>query len=298
MVSEIEHRSQAHKQGSVTKGAMAVLLPLRTAPQMDTMSVTSWLAGIRWWQVMPVLLLWPLHAFAQGTVTVDDAIAVLYRWAPFLLLHGFLFNVVISVFSMAIGTGLGVLGGLALVSKWRALRIAGGIVTAFFRNAPWLVLLFVVLLAFPFEFNVFGMNIPLPGWIKALIGLSLPVAANIAIVVRGAIQSVPYAQWEAAESLSFSRMQILWQIIIPQCIKRMIPPWMNWYAILTMATPLCSILGTEEVVNLTRQAMEAEGNKPELLMPFYGFVLILFFLYCYPIAKLTVRLERKFAVKL
>lgn len=295
MASDIgKHTQDRRPEGS----EMAVLLPLRPAPQMDSLSLTTWLAKIQWWQVILLMLAWPLHAFAQGTVTVDSAVAVLYRWAPLLLLHGFLFNVLISVLSMALGTGLGVLLGLTLISKWSPLRFLGNTGTAFFRNAPWLVLLFVVLLAFPFELTIFGTRVPLPGWIKAVIGLSLPVAANIAIIVQGAIQSVSSAQWEAAESLSFSRMQTLWQIIIPQCIKRMIPPWMNWYAILTMATPLCSILGTEEMVTLTRQAMEAEGNKPELLMPFYGFILILFFLYCYPIAKLTVRLERKFAVKL
>lgn len=295
MASDIYKRAREQRIGG---SEMAVLLPLRPAPQMDSLSFTTWLANIRWWHVMLLMLVWPLQALAQGSVTVDSAITVLYRWAPFLLLNGFLFNVLISVLSMALGTGLGVLLGMTLISKWFPLRFLGNTGTAFFRNAPWLVLLFVVLLAFPFELNIFGTRVPLPGWIKAVIGLSLPVAANIAIIVRGAIQSVPSAQWEAAESLSFSRMQTLWQIIIPQCIKRMIPPWMNWYAILTMATPLCSILGTEEMVTLTRQAMEAEGNKPELLMPFYGFILILFFLYCYPIAKLTVRLERKFAVKL
>jgi polar amino acid transport system permease protein len=122
--------------------------------------------------------------------------------------------------------------------------------------------------------------------------------ANISEVVRGAIQSVPTAQWEAAESLAFSRRQILWQIILPQCFKRMLPSWMNWYAILTMATPLCSLLGIEEIITLSRQAMESEDNHPELLVPFYGFALLLFFIYCYPIARLTMRLERKYAVKL
>jgi polar amino acid transport system permease protein len=122
--------------------------------------------------------------------------------------------------------------------------------------------------------------------------------ANISEIVRGAINSVPTAQWEASESLAFSRRQTLFQIILPQCFKRMIPPWMNWYAILTMATPIVSILGVEEVLNLTRQAIEAEDNHPELLVPFYSFVLIIFFIYCYPIARLTVRLEQRFALKL
>ena len=154
------------------------------------------------------------------------------------------------------------------------------------------------MLALPFEVTIFGQPYFVPGWIKAVFGLSLPIMANISEIVRGAIGSVPNTQWEAAESLAFSRTQTLWRIILPQCFKRMIPPWMNWYAILTMATPLVSLLGVEELITLSRQAMEAQDNHPELLVPFYTFALLIFFAYCYPIARLTVRLERRFAVKL
>ena len=109
--------------------------------------------------------------------------------------------------------------------------------------------------------------------------------------------SVPTGQWEASESLAYSRQQTLWLVILPQCFKRMIPPWMNWYAILTMATPLISLLGVEEIVTLSRQAMEAEDNHPELLVPFFGFSLLIFFAYCYPIARFTVKLEKRFSVR-
>ena len=171
------------------------------------------------------------------------------------------------------------------------------VIVQLFRNSPWLVLLFIVMLTLPFEIRIGDTFIPVPDWMKAVFGLSLPIIANLAEIVRGAIKSVPSAQWEAAESLAFTRRQILWQIILPQCFKRMIPPWMNWYAIMTMATPLVSLLGVTELVTLSRQAMEAEGNNPSLLVPFYGFALIIFFAYCYPIARLTMRLEKKFAVK-
>lgn len=77
-----------------------------------------------------------------------------------------------------------------------------------------------------------------------------------------------------------------------------IPPWMNWYASLNMATPLCSLLGVQELITLSRQAMEAGNNHPETLVPFYGFALVLFFLYCYPIARWTIALERRNQVKL
>ena len=49
---------------------------------------------------------------------------------------------------------------------------------------------------------------------------------------------------------------------------------------------------------IVKRAIEAEDNHPELLVPFYGFALIVFFAYCYPIARLTIRLERRFALKL
>lgn len=64
-----------------------------------------------------------------------------------------------------------------------------------------------------------------------------------------------------------------------------------------MATPLVSLLGVEELVTLSRQAMESEDNHPELLVPFFGFALFIFFVYCYPIAKMTIALEKRFVVK-
>ena len=262
---------------------------------------TRWVAGLPWWTpvlVVFIAALWPAIAYAQSSYTTADAFGALWRWMPFLIWSGFFFNVLISVLAMAIGTVAGAALGLGQISKSRWLRRVSWFLTQLFRNSPWLVLLFIVLLAFPFQFTVFGVTVPVPDWMKGVIGLSLPIMANISEVVRGAVQSVPTAQWEAAESLAFTRRQILWQIILPQCYKRMIPPWMNWYAILTMATPLCTLLGIEELITLTRQAMEAEDNHPELLMPFFGLALILFFAYCYPIARWTIRLERKYTVKL
>ncbi|MEM1299068.1 MAG: amino acid ABC transporter permease [Pseudomonadota bacterium] len=262
---------------------------------------TRWVAGLPWWTpflIAGVAMLWPALAYAQTGYSTAQAFDALWRWMPFLLWSGFFFNVLISVLAMAIGTVAGAALGLAQISPSRPMRRAAWFITQLFRNSPWLVLLFIVLLAFPFEIVIFGVIIPIPDWMKGVIGLSLPVMANISEVVRGAIQSVPTAQWEAAESLAFTRRQILWQIILPQCFKRMIPPWMNWYAILTMATPLCTLLGIEELITLSRQAMESEDNHPELLVPFYGFALILFFAYCYPIARWTISLERRYAVKL
>lgn len=279
---------------------LPVLKPFYVPPPAYA-SASHWLANLPPYTGILLflpLLIWPFASHAAGEFTMFNAFEALFNWIPFLFTSGFLFNVLISLFSMLFGTLAGAVLGLGQISKISPVRRTSWFLTQLFRNSPWLVILFIVLLALPFEFVIFGVIIAVPDWMKAVFGLSLPIMANISEIVRGAVLSVPTAQWEAAESLAFSRQQILWRIILPQCFKRMIPPWMNWYAILTMATPLCSLLGVEEIITLSRQAMEAENNHPELLVPFYSFALGMFFLYCYPIARLTIRLERKYAVKL
>ncbi|MEP6942166.1 MAG: amino acid ABC transporter permease [Betaproteobacteria bacterium] len=218
---------------------------------------------------------------------------LLVKWTP-LLAQGFVFNLLISFCAMTLGTAAGVLLGLARISPHAPTRGASWIVVQFFRNAPWLVLLFFVMYLVPFEFHIGGRTLPFPDWIKASLGLALPIMANMAEIVRGAVQSISTGQWEAARSLAFTRRQTLWKIILPQCIKRMIPPWMNWYAILTMATTLASIVGVTEIMTLTGRITNAEG-RTDLLIPIYLYVLLWFFGYCYPIARWTRRLEARYA---
>ena len=221
-------------------------------------------------------------------------IETLLKWTP-LLLRGFVFNLAISALAMGAGTISGLFLGFGQISRLAPVRKSAWFATHFFRNAPWLVLLFYCMFLLPFQITVFGVTIPLPDWIKATFGLALPVMANVSEILRGAVQSIPTTQWESAESLAFTRRQTMWMIIFPQCIKRMLPPWMNLYAILTMATVLVSIVGVSDMMTLTRQALSAE-NRPGLLLAFYSYVLFWFFLYCYPIARWTVRLEARYAV--
>jgi polar amino acid transport system permease protein len=233
-------------------------------------------------------------AHAQAQAADASILATIWKWTP-LLARGFVFNLAISFMAMALGTLSGIVLGFAQISLMKPVRKSAFLATHFFRNAPWLVLLFYCMFLLPFQVTVFGVTIPIPDWTKATFGLALPVMANVSEIVRGAIQSIPTTQWEAAASLAFNRRQTLWMIIFPQCIKRMLPPWMNLYAILTMATVLASIVGVNEMMTLTQRALSAE-NRPGLLLAFYSYALLWFFAYCYPIARWTVRLEARYAV--
>lgn len=244
-----------------------------------------------------IIALYPMLAFGKATSDLETPFNVLVRWLPLLLIDGFGLNILISFLTMVFGTIAGIILGLMLISPNRALSLFANFNVQIFRNSPWLVILFIVMLSFPNEIEILDRVIVFPDWVKAILGLTLPVMANVAEIVRGAIQAIPTGQWEASEAMGYNRHQILWHIILPQCIKSMIPPWMNWYAILTMSTPIVSLLGVGEMVTTTRLAMAAENDRPDLLFPFFGFCLITFFIYCYPIARWTMRLERRYAVK-
>ncbi len=273
-------------------GNLAVLKPFN----LQQGARSSWsLQPVHGYMLLAAMALFVLVGEVHAAPATPSIIATMWKWTPFLL-QGFAFNILISFVSITIGTLAGAALGLGQISVSRPVRAVSWTVTQFFRNAPWLVLLFYCIFLIPFEFQVFGMTIAFPAWIKAVIGLSLPVMANFSEIVRGAVQSIPDGQWEAAESLAYTRRQTLWLVILPQCVKRMLPPWMNLYAVLTMATPLVSIVGVGEGMTVTGEILAAE-NRSDLLIPFYLYLLCLFFIYCYPIARWTISLERKFAVK-
>lgn len=255
--------------------------------------------------LLAVLLAWISvdAAIAQSSGgSRPSALETILRWTPLIFfgpsgeVGGFLLNILVSFMAMAIGTFLGLWLGIGQISLIDPVRKASWLVTQIFRNSPWLVLLFFFMLLLPYEVEILGKRYEVPGWAKATFALSLPVMANVSEIVRGAIASLPTGQWESAESLAFSRRQTIWSIILPQCVKRMLPPWMNWYCILTMSTPLISILGVNDSMALTQNVMAAE-DRSEILIPLYLWLMSWFFLYSYPIAVLTRRLERRFAVK-
>ena len=284
------------------KHRLAVLLPVSNNGVQATAAEPNIaqppVRRIRAVHVLGLFLVFSVSAFAAGSqcgAGQPSILKTIFIWTP-LLLKGFGFNILISFMAMAIGTVIGAGLGVLQISLLPPIRLSSRVLTQFFRNSPWLVLLFYCMFMLPFEITIGGLRIPFPDWIKAVIGLSLPVMANVSEIVRGAVNSIPSGQWEASESLAFTRRQQIWLIILPQCYKRMLPPWMNLYAILTMATVLASIVGVEEVMTLAGQVLAADG-RPELLVPIYSFVLVWFFVYCYPIARWTIRLERKYTVK-
>ncbi len=217
----------------------------------------------------------------------------LIQWSP-ALATGFGQNILISLVAIGLGTVFGLLVGALGMSPFWLLRLPARLWIQIFRNAPWLVLIYFTTYVFPFEIRIGGTYISFPDWVKVTIGLALPASANVAEIFRGAVASIPSTQWEAARSLAFTRGQIFTSIILPQCFKRMLPPWMNLYAVITMGTALASLVGVHDVID-TAQIASNTVNQTGFTVIIYCSLLVLFFAYCYPISRLTQRLERRYA---
>jgi polar amino acid transport system permease protein len=270
------------------------VLDIEKLSSRNALSLIDWRVGLC---LLIALLATLSSAWAQAAPQGrPSALETLDIWLPFIL-QGFALNLLMSFLAMAIATVLGVLLGLMQISLHWVVRLPARFITQLTRNSPWLVILFIVMFLLPIEFWLPGVGqVVVPGWVKATIAFSLPVMGNISEIVRGAVHSIPTGQWDSAEGLAFTRSQTLRLIILPQCVRRAIPPWMNWYALLTLSTPMASLFSVHESVSNAQAAMEAAGARPDLLFPFYLFLLCLFFAYIYPIALLTRRLERKYVI--
>jgi polar amino acid transport system permease protein len=238
--------------------------------------------------LLAAVLVWLVFGAPKSPV-----FAALWEWSPALAV-GFGQNILISLLAIAIGSVLGLLVGALAVSPLWITRLPAKIWVQVFRNAPWLVLIYFTTYVFPFELHIGTSWISFPDWVKVTLGLALPASANVAEIFRGAIGSIPSTQWEASRSLAFTRGQIFLSIILPQCFKRMLPPWMNLYAVITMGTALASLVGVHDLID-TAQIASNTVNRTGFTVLIYFSVLALFFAYCYPISRLTQYLERRYA---
>lgn len=225
------------------------------------------------------------------TGTTPVAVQLLWQWWP-ALLRGMGMNIQISVLAMALGTVAGLVVGALSLSPSGLLRRLTRMYVLAFRNAPILVLVYFTTYVFPFEVKLAGWYLPFPDWIKVVIGLGLPASANVAEIFRGAVQSIPSAQWEAAQSLALRRSQIFRMIVLPQCVRRMLPSWMNLMASITMSTSLASLVGVHDLVDTATVASNTVARSDFTILVYFT-LLAFFFAYCYPIARWTQYLERR-----
>jgi His/Glu/Gln/Arg/opine family amino acid ABC transporter permease subunit len=161
---------------------------------------------------------------------------------PFLL-RGAVYTVQVSVLAIVFGLVLGWLFGLAAVSGVAALRAVTGCYVQFIRGTPLLVQIFLIYFGLP----VLGLN--LPAYWCGVIALGLNSGGFQAEIVRAGIESIDRGQTEAARSIGMSRFQTLVFILVPQTIRRVIPPLTNELITLVKSSSLLSAIAALELTH-------------------------------------------------
>jgi polar amino acid transport system permease protein len=208
------------------------------------------------------------------------------------LLEGLLVTLKVAILAIVVTLVLGVLIGVIRTTTNKFVLILFRLYLEVFRIIPILVWLFVIYYVLPANF---GIN--LEASVVAFLVFSLWGAAEMSDIVRGALISLPKHQTESAVALGLTKIQIFRYVLIPQAIKRSIPPSINLMTRMIKTTALISMIGVIEVIKVGQQIIEL-GSKtyPTAAFWVYGFIFFLYFIICFPLSRLSRRLEKKWAV--
>jgi len=187
----------------------------------------------------------------------------------------FVAEALVLVFALIIAIVRGLPGRGA--KPFRALAIA---YTDFFRGTPIIIVAFIVGFGLPGlqlgfisnrSFTVYG-----------IIALTLVYTAYVSEVFRAGIESVHPSQRSAARSLGLSYMQSMRYVVVPQAIRRVIPPLLNDFVGLQKDTAIVSVIGVTEAASLAQQFSTQNGDFPSYVVAAVFFILITI-----PLARFT-----------
>ncbi|MDD5934135.1 MAG: amino acid ABC transporter permease [Clostridiales bacterium] len=164
-------------------------------------------------------------------------------------------------FTLLIGLPLGLLLALGRMSRIWVISYPIRFFLLVMRGTPLILQLFFFYFG---PYYLFGAT--MQRVTAAIVGMGLNYAAYFAEIYRSGIQSMPRGQYEAATVLGFTRRQTFFKIILPQVIKRILPPMGNEFMTLVKDTALVNCIGVGEIYLLAKDTMSTEGSIIPLLM--------------------------------
>lgn len=200
------------------------------------------------------------------------------------MLEGLGITLEVFIITLAIALPLGLVLALARISKYKPLSFIVETYIWLMRGTPLMLQLLFVYYALP------SVGIKMTDMTAALLAFSLNYAAYFAEIFRSGIQSIERGQYEAAKCLGFSYIQTMRRIIIPQMIKRVLPPISNETITLVKDTSLIYVLAMNDLLRVARGIVQREFDMTPFIIAgiFYlGMTLIL--------TAIFKNLEKKYA---
>lgn len=194
------------------------------------------------------------------------------------------------VVTLVLSMPLGMLLALVRISKFAPAAAAVRGFIYLMRGTPLLLQILFIYYGLPF-LPVIGSSLQIPDYPAALIAFVLNYAAYFAEIFRGGIQSIPKGQYEGAKVLGFTYIQTMRRIILPQVLKRVLPPIANETITLLKDTSLVYILAMNDVLRLTRAIVQRDFDTTAFIVAGVFYLVMTFAL-----TSVFDYLEKRFAV--
>ena len=192
----------------------------------------------------------------------------------------------IILITIVLSLPIGILLALVRISKVAVFRKLAEIYIYVMRGTPLMLQIMFIYYGLPLMLDVQISDFP-----AAILAFVANYAAYFAEIFRGGIQSIPKGQYEGAKVLGFTYRQTMWHIVLPQVVKRVIPPLGNETITLLKDTSLVYILAMNDLMRVTRAFVQRDFDT----MPFL--VAAVFYLVCTAIlTKILAYVEKRYAV--
>lgn len=205
------------------------------------------------------------------------------------LLNGFGATILLSLIAAAMSMMIGLVVALPGMSSNRWIRLPSRIYIEFVRAIPLLPMLFWVFYGLPVVLKSMGISISIDAFWGAVITLAISDSAFTAEIYRSGIQSISKGQTEASKTIGLTYTQTMRYVILPQAIRRILPPLANQFIYIVKMSAFASVIGMQELTRRANELVVTEYRPLEIYS-----LLILEYLVLVLIISFFVRwLERK-----
>jgi polar amino acid transport system permease protein len=215
--------------------------------------------------------------------------------ARYMLEEGLVGTLKIAAIALAGSILIGVTLGTLLTIKLLPLRGAIRLYIEVWRGLPILVTIFIIFFALPSV----SLRLEFDALTAAGIGLVLWGSAQVAEATRGAVQSIPREQHEAASALGFGWVGRHAFVIMPQALRRLLPPLVSLLVNIIQNTTIAQVIGANELLASGQRQNERLLAPPPIgdgqihSFEIFGAVMVVFFLISFPLTRLAAYLERR-----
>ena len=216
-----------------------------------------------------------------------EALNQVIVWMP-QLINGAKLTILITVLSVAIGLVLSLFLALGKMSKNPILNLPCSAYIFFFRGTPLLMQIYFIYYGLPQFSDFFIIR---SAFVAAMIAYTLNTSAYLAENIRAGIQSIDKGQYEASKALGMTYGQTMRLIIIPQTVRRLIPPVGNEFIMVLKDVSLVALMGLSDLTKVTR-AISSSTGKALVYIPAMIIYLIITAFFTFIFNKL----EKKYSV--